>query len=529
MITLPKDRMKLLIGVHGWSAVILGFLLYAVVLTGTVAVLAKEIGYWSVGNVYTNSALTRPVNDIVQELSKKVGRAYREDVSIGTTVAGNLRVFFHKEVKKADGKIRGRGVIFEADPRTGEILQRREGFGLYLARTDQPSVLKRFIVDTHVQLYVPRPWGLLLTGILGLAMMAAGVSGFLIHRHLIRDAFTLRERKTSALTARDRHSVAGTWGLPFAFLLAFSGCFFSFAGSIGIPALAMVAFGGNVSQAERIVNGTQFERPGRRITTGDLDTMLADARRRSGAVPAGISIQYFGRRNAKVTISHFPKFGELRGKLYLYKGLTGEFVREKPGVGQVPSAGANLLAIIGPLHFGNFAGLLSKAIWVALGFSSCYVVISGMTLWLRRRLPSTAWGWFERYLHVLAIGLPLSLVASAAAFFFYKDTPAVVSATPLGFVIAAVGLCVLALFVSGKKLERILWLALSVSLLLLPVLRMATGGPGWILALDSGAGIVVAIDLMLMCAAVGCWWQIRERSAANIGDAIGAEFRKGST
>lgn len=528
MITLTKHKMKLLIGVHGWSAVVLGFLLYAVVLTGTVAVLAKEIGYWSVGNIYTHSALTQPVNAIVQKLSKSVGRAYREDVSIGTSVAGNLRVFFHKEVRKADGKVRGRGVIFEVDPKTGETLSRREGFGLYLAITDQPSVLKRFIVDTHVQLYVPRPWGLLLTGILGLAMMAAGVSGFLIHRHLIRDAFTLRERKTSALTARDRHSVAGTWGLPFAFLLAFSGCFFSFAGSIGIPALAMVAFGGNVSQAERIVNGTQFERPGKRIETGDLDAMLADARQRSGAVPAGVSVQYFGRKNAKVTISHFPKFGELRGKLYLYKGLTGEFVKEKPGVGQVPSGGANLLAIIGPLHFGNFAGLLSKAIWVALGFSSCYVIITGLTLWLKRRLHQTAWGWFERYLHVMAIGLPLSLVASAVAFFLYKGTPSVVGATPLGFVIAAVALCVLALFVSAEKLEKTLWVALSASLVFLPVLRIATGGPGWMTALDNGAGIVVAVDLMLICASAGCGWQVWERSVSKVGDALGADYRKKS-
>ncbi|MEM7426952.1 MAG: PepSY-associated TM helix domain-containing protein [Pseudomonadota bacterium] len=511
MIALTQRKMKLLIGVHGWSAVVLGFLLYAVVFTGTVAVLAKEIGYWSVGHVYTNSALSNPVNDIVQKLSRKVGRAYREDVSVSTTVAGNLGVFFHKELKKSDGRVRSRGVYFKVDPKTGEVLSRREGFGLFLTRSDQPSVLKRFIVDTHVQLYVPRPWGLLLTGILGLAMMAAGVSGFLIHRHLIRDAFTLRARKTSALTARDRHSVAGTWGLPFAFLLAFTGCFFSFAGSIGIPALAMVAFGGNISQAEKIVNGTQFARPGKRIRTADLDAMVADARKRSGGVPAGLSVEYFGRKNAKVTISHFPKFGELRGKLYLYKGLTGEFVRQKPGVGQVPSNGSALVAIIGPLHFGNFAGLLSKAIWVALGFSSCYVIISGLTLWLRRRLPGTAWAWFERYVHVLAIGLPLSLVASAFAFFLYQGTPAVVNATPLGFVIAAAGLCMLALFLSGQVLEKALWVALSLSLLALPVFRIAAGGPGWMSSLDNGAGIVVAVDLMLLCAAAGCGWQVWSR------------------
>src|SRR3546814_17066961 len=66
---------------------------------------------------------------------------------------------------------------------------------------------------------------LLLTGILGLAMLVAAISGLLIHRHLFKDIFTLRTRANPVLVDRDRHSVAGTWSLPFAFILAFTGSF----------------------------------------------------------------------------------------------------------------------------------------------------------------------------------------------------------------------------------------------------------------------------------------------------------------
>src|SRR3546814_2468228 len=89
--------------------------------------------------------------------------------------------------------------------------------------------------DLHVRLHVPNPWGLLLTGILGLAMLVAAISGLLIHRHLFKDIFTLRTRANPVLVDRDRHSVAGTWSLPFAFILAFTGSFFSFFGTIGVP------------------------------------------------------------------------------------------------------------------------------------------------------------------------------------------------------------------------------------------------------------------------------------------------------
>src|SRR3546814_19172221 len=87
---------------------------------------------------------------------------------------------------------------------------------------------------------------LLLTGILGLAMLVAAISGLLIHRHLFKDIFTLRTRANPVLVDRDRHSVAGTCSLPFAFILAFTGSFFSFLGTLGVPVLAIAAFRGDV-------------------------------------------------------------------------------------------------------------------------------------------------------------------------------------------------------------------------------------------------------------------------------------------
>ena len=78
-------------------------------------------------------------------------------------------------------------------------------------------------------------WGLILTGVLGVAMLAAAVSGLLMHRHLIRDIFTLRPGAQRLVSRRDLHTVAGTWILPHAFVLAFTGAFFSFAISIGVP------------------------------------------------------------------------------------------------------------------------------------------------------------------------------------------------------------------------------------------------------------------------------------------------------
>ena len=159
---------------------------------------------------------------------------------------------------------------------------------LHLARSPpawETSALRKFLVELHVQLYLPDPWGLILTGILGLMMMAAVVSGLLMHRHLIRDLF-LAERPGGRLASvRDRHVLASSWSLPFAFLLAFTGSFFSFAGTIGFPLVASVAFGGD----EEAMSATLFEPPVPEDPTpaplASLDYILADfdgARRRAG-------------------------------------------------------------------------------------------------------------------------------------------------------------------------------------------------------------------------------------------------------
>ena len=59
MIHLPKNETKLMVAVHGWSGILLGLVLYAVVLTGTAAVFAEEIGTWSSGHISTTSACWR--------------------------------------------------------------------------------------------------------------------------------------------------------------------------------------------------------------------------------------------------------------------------------------------------------------------------------------------------------------------------------------------------------------------------------------------------------------------------------------
>ena len=344
---------------------------------------------------------------------------------------------------------------------------------------------------------MPDPWGLILTGILGIAMLAAAVSGLLMHRHLIKDIFTLRPGGQRLVSMRDLHTVAGTWMLPHAFVLAFTGAFFSFAISVGVPLLAKVAFNGDQpAMIETLIGTKQAEDP-RPTPIASLDKIFADARERAGAPIAFVSIDHWDRADAHITIRHWQREGSLTLTTLTYAGATGAFLMEKPTLGTRPSIGGSAFALMGPLHFGNFAGWWSKAVWFALGAASAYVTFSGLALWVRRREERPGWRALGRLSAWVGAGLPFAMAASAFAFFLTFQAGTTLFWTPVAFLIAAALALLPTVIARSERVAPLLFAGTGVVLLALPVLRIATGGPSWSVALAAGQSAIPALDILV--------------------------------
>lgn len=519
MIHLPKTETKAMVAVHGWSGILLGLLLYAVVLTGTAAVFAEEIGIWSAGHVARQSAFERPIADTLRTLGTRVPKKYHEGVDLFEVGDHDLGLFFHRHEMQDSEQI-SRGIFYTVG-KDGRVLHEQAGTGEEVFGPRNDNALSAFLVDTHVRLHVPNPWGLLLTGILGLSMLVAAVSGMLIHRHLFKDIFTLRRKGNPVLIHRDSHSVAGTWSLPFAFILAFTGSFFSFFGTIGVPIVAMAAFGGDVQALQEAVFGNPGKVDSRPVAVGNFDQIGRDAFARAGALPTFVSIENFGRADAKVTTFHPPKDGALSPVSLLYDGATARFEGVKPLIGTKPSVGGTLAGIMSPLHFGNFWGLLSKAIWFGLGFAMCYVTYTGIRLWLVRRQESgRPLDWLDRLAVIVGLGLPLALLATAAIFLLAMPLGSAVYWTPAGFLIVSTILIGAGLlWPSRAAIAQILQHATAVIMIALPPLRLLIGGPGWSTAIVAGQPIIVALDMALLLAGAAMLWQWRAARPEHRGTA----------
>lgn len=506
MIELSKSRTKELLAIHGWSGVFLGLLLYVVILTGSIAVFGREISEWSAPLSHAMYKLPEQGMDAaLRKAESEVDPEFHEDAFFFSDAAGRIRMFLHKDDKK-DGKPQSRGVEFDLDPVTLAVLDRREGWSDDIQERNAPSALADFFVELHVSLHLPDPWGLLVTGILGLAMLVAAVTGFLVHRHLIRELFTLRRKKDVLLTRRDAHVVAGTWNLPFSFILAFTGSYFSFASAFAIPAMAMVAFGGDQEKLIETVVGAPAVENKTPAVFGNIDTMLTDVRSRSSSEPGFVSINHYGRADARVTVSTLPHEGKMVGQTYLYKGDTAGFIQQKPALGVVPSLGNDLFTLMAPLHFGNFAGLWSKIAWLALGFAGAYVTITGMLLWTTRRADQPARAKLARASYWVGYGLPLALAAVPLARFIAPVLELNIRSTQnWTFIATALLASVAALIVRDlQTLRRLLLGGTGVALLLIPLLRWLCGGPSWAMAFDAGLATVIAFDITLIVAGLLC-------------------------
>jgi hypothetical protein len=135
---------------------------------------------------------------------------------------------------------------------------------------------------------------------------------------------------------------------------------------------------------------------------------------------------------------------------------------------------------------------------------------------MRRREEQRAWQIMARVVHYVGYGLPLALSGAPYAFFALRDstTPAATLQGITFLAIAAVAALATIAISNLDRLRRAMIASTAVALLGLPLMRMASGGPGWLDAWQAELGAVLAVDLALLVMGTACLWIAYPRRAA---------------
>ena len=387
---------KKLFELHGWLGLTMGFFLFVICFSGSLAVLSPEMDWLADPQMRVASpeAGTAPLP--WGELMASVQKRY----------PGGAITAFYKGF--------GPGSAYQASVRFAPADQRLVFVNPYtgsIQGQSTPFNIKSFFRIFHKQLYILRgeywPHGRVFVCAFSIALLMSVGTALLFFKGWWRSLFRLRFGLGPRVLWSDLHRLAGVWSFLFAVLFGVTGLWYltvqlredfglaEHESLASIPAEMMASrppelqpLPWDVLIAKALAAYPEFEITGIFPNTGPRDgiTLIGNG---PAVLAEGMSNQ----------IHIDPYSGEI---LLVSKA-------HELGVGE------RLAAMVDPLHFGRFGGFLTKAIWTAAGLALSAGILAGAGIWwLRAGRGSARFFRRSRFWVVATLLLNLGLITLAA-------------------------------------------------------------------------------------------------------------------
>lgn len=437
---------------HTWGGLVIGWLLFAIFLTGTLAVFQSELTHWMQPGLRAGKASSEQAIAIADQKLRQ--HAPQADIWMIRPPKSREPVL---EIIWKDGK-----ETFEKyfDPLTGAELQERQTEGGH------------FFTHFHFELHSGKA-GLWLVSLASVVMLALLVSGIVIRKKVFRDFFLLRWRKTWL----DAHALTGVLTLPFVILITYTGLVINF---FTLMPVAPQLLYGDHWPGTRAVVAQNFDRP-RANLPGELMPLtqllpLAEDQLEKDSI-AFIRINNPGDQQSVVTF-----FQSIEGRVAAiadhaaFDGVTGKLLGSQTTWNPYVYFYRSLVG----LHVAKFGGYTLSWLYFSAGLIGCIMIAAGLVFFTVKRRSRYAHAsetarYFYRAVEALNIGAVTGLITACAAYFWANR--------------------LLPLTMEGRAATEIavfygIWLMLLVHAFLRPPLR------AWTEQLSLAAGLCVGLPIV---------------------------------
>jgi uncharacterized iron-regulated membrane protein len=412
---------------HTWFGLVLGYVLMVAFFFGALSVFDREIDRWATPQTRfeprpmpSYDAMLAPIfKRIVPEAHELDEARARVGTLAPTLPVMNwaaytthrdpvLRLFAEFAITNnpndPDDHVHG---TLTVDPRNGTVLPH-----------DQLKIGSEFFYPLHFSLHLEwKQLGYWIVALAALVMMAALVSGVVMHRRILRELFTFRPHKHTRRSVLDLHNLTGVVALPFHFVFALSGLTI-FAG-IYLP-VSETMFKPQAlahAMAEAKTKGVAFKPAGVAAPGASVDAMVVEAKRRWDArgMPGEVGflvVNHVGDVNSYVSIYRAGSDRvALVGQAVHFDGPSGRVVHEEPP----PSAVAGINEFLTGLHLQHFKHWLLRWFYVLGGLLGCVCIATGFLFFVekRKRAHASTGATGARWVDALAVTAVTGMVLAA--------------------------------------------------------------------------------------------------------------------
>ena len=340
---------------HSWIGLLVSVLMYIICLTGTLCVFYPDFQRWEKASTYESpllniAALENALNKAISDSSIVTSHMY-------AYLPTDERPFLSVANEEHDWYVDSQGNL------TGLV----------------ESKWTDFLINMHVYLTIPSSLAIILVSTLGAMLCALIISGLFAHPRIFKDAFKLRLGSGSRLEQVDIHNRLSVWGIPFYLLIAVTGAYFGLV----LPLLGAVS--AVTGKDPLAIQATVFGEEPRINLAGPLNLQAA-FREMSEIAPQAKPFRVIVHNAGES--SQFVELMASHSQRLIYSE-NYRFNSEGNYLGKVGfsdgEVGRQIVYSMYDLHFGHFAGYISKFIYGLLGLSLTVVSVTGINIWLRRR------------------------------------------------------------------------------------------------------------------------------------------------
>ena len=389
--------------VHTWFGLVLGYVLMACFFFGALSVFDREIDRWAIPKTRFEPQPMPSFDNLLMDVYKQMEPHPVDMAATAQRVIGDLpdpktmpmASFYayttHRDPVLAIGAefsipnkpkdnsddhmhVHGWATI---DPRTGESIP-----------DDALKIGSRWFYPMHYSLnFHWNNLGYWIVGFAALMMLAALVTGVIMHRKIFKEFFTFRRDKRVQRSTLDLHNMSGVVALPFHFFFALTGLII-FAGiylPVSHTTLKPLHDQHEILDAER--TGLPHEAAGVYAPIASVDAMIAEAKRRWAARDMAGEVGYvfadhLNDENGYVSIYRAGSDRvALVGEAIHFKASTGEVLREEP-----PQAAVfKINEFLTGLHLQHFEHWMLRWLYVIGGLLGCVCIATGFIFFVEKR------------------------------------------------------------------------------------------------------------------------------------------------